>query len=349
MALHDSRHSGTAGVAGPTAGHVLWTRDLGGNITPGPAVGANGTIYVATNSGTLYALDATTGSNQWTFSDGKPIGGEADLSTTPLVLPSGDVLWPGPANTLFELSTTGAMLWSDQFSTKPLSPTISGDKVYVEQMGGTLSAFDISTTTPQLALAWSLKVGALSYGSPVVEPNGTIVTTADHHIIDVSDEGPSAKIVWQYATTAPIEVSASVSTGGTIVVGTNNRFVYALKPNGALKWRSELGTESYSSSSVSGTLAYYGDNSGALHVVREQNGAAIATDHGTKGLWAAQAVDSRGDVYFGTQGKHIYGFGPHGSRLFDISASGPIDSYPALTANGVLIIGDEAGTLYAIS
>jgi outer membrane protein assembly factor BamB len=319
---------------------------LGGNITPGPAVGADGTIYVATNSGTLYALDPTSGSNRWTFNGGKPIGGEADLSTTPLVLPSGDVLWPGPGNTLFELSTTGALLWSKEFSTKPLSPTISGNRVYVEQMGGTLSAFDTSTTTPQLA--WSLKVGASSYGSPEVAPNRTIVTTADRHIIDVSDEGTRASIVWRYTTTAAIEVSASVGTDGTIVAGTNDRFVYALKPNGALKWRSGLGTESYSSSSVSGGLAYYGDNSGALHVVREQNGTPVATDHGVKGLWAAQAIDSRGDVYFGTQGRHIYGFGPHGRGLFDLSASGPIDSYPALTANGVLIIGDEAGTLYAI-
>lgn len=346
MALHDNRHSGTAGVAGPTDGHVLWTRDLGGNITPGPAIGAGGTIYVATNGGLFYALDASTGSTRWTFNGGQPIGGEADLSTTPLVLPSGDVLWPGPANTVFEFSPTGAMLWSDKFSTKPLSPTLSGNRVYIEQMGGTLSALDITTTTPQLA--WSLKVGTVSFGSPVVAPNGTIVTTADHHVIDVSDDGSSAKVMWSHATTAPIEVSASVGSDGTVVVSTNNRTVYALKADGALKWKSALGTESYSSSSVSGALAYYGDNSGALHVVQQRNGAPVATDHGTKGLWAAQAVDSRGDVYFGTQGKHIYGFGPHGTRLFDIIASGPIDSYPALTANGDLIIGDQAGTLYAI-
>jgi hypothetical protein len=95
-------------------------------------------------------------------------------------------------------------------------------------------------------------------------------------------------------------------------------------------------------------LAYYGDNSGALHVLRERSGAPVATDHGSKGIWAAQAVDSKGDVYFGTQGKHIYGFGRHGTKLFDIAASAPFDSYPALTGNGDLIIGDEAGTLYAI-
>jgi hypothetical protein len=124
--------------------------------------------------------------------------------------------------------------------------------------------------------------------------------------------------------------------------------VYALKPNGALMWRTELGTESYSSSSVSGALAYYGDNSGALHVVWERNGGLVAIDHGAKGLWAAQAIDGKSDIYFGPQGRHIYGFGPHGGKLFDITATGPIDSYPALMANGDLIIGDQSGTMYAI-
>ena len=42
MALHHNRHSGTSSVDGPTSGHVLWTRDLQGNITPGPAVGSGG-------------------------------------------------------------------------------------------------------------------------------------------------------------------------------------------------------------------------------------------------------------------------------------------------------------------
>jgi outer membrane protein assembly factor BamB len=301
---------------------------------------------VATNSGVLYALDPTTGANRWAFDGGQPIGGETDLSTTPLVLPTGNVLWPGSSDTLFELSPSGTMLWSHQFSTQPLSPTLSGTRVYVEQMGGTLSAFDVGTATPRLV--WSLTVGTTSYGSPVVAPNGTIVTTADRHVIDVVDGGAGARIAWRYTTAAPIEVSASVGTDGTVVVSTNDRYVYALKPGGALEWRSDLGTESYSSSSVSGGLAYYGDNSGALHIVRERSGAPLATDHGSKGIWAAQVVDSKGDVYYGTQGKHIYGFGPHGTKLFDIPASAPIDSYPALTGNGDLIIGDQTGTFYAI-
>ena len=218
-------NSGTEEVTGPTGGHILWTRTWR-NITPGPAIGAGGTIYVATNGGLFYALDASTGSTRWTFNGGKPIGGEADLSTTPLVLPSGDVLWPGSANTVLA-SPTGAMLWSRSFPRNRSPPPCPATGSTSSRWGGTLSALDIGTTPPQLA--WSLRVGTLSYGSPVVASNGTIVTTADHHVIDVSDKGSSARILWSYATTAPIEVSASVGPDGTVVVSTNNHTVYALK------------------------------------------------------------------------------------------------------------------------
>jgi outer membrane protein assembly factor BamB len=83
-------------------------------------------------------------------------------------------------------------------------------------------------------------------------------------------------------------------------------------------------------------------------VVRAATGVAVRVDHGRKGIWSAQVVDAKGDVYFGTQASEIYGFSASGRRLFSVKASGPIDSYPALSGTGTLVIGDEAGTLYAI-
>ena len=103
-ALHDPSHSATAPVVGPQTGHILWSRQLEGNVTPGPVVGAGGTIYLATNAGVLHALDPTTGQDLWTVDGGGAATGETDLSTSPLVLPDGSLLWPGPGQTLFEIS-----------------------------------------------------------------------------------------------------------------------------------------------------------------------------------------------------------------------------------------------------
>ncbi len=124
MALHDLRHSGTSPAVGPQSGHVEWSRDLGANITPGPVVGADGTVYVATNAGVLYALDPSTGRTRWTFQGGGPLGGAVDLSVSPLVLPSGSILWPGPRGTLFEISPTGQLLFTHAFGAPLTSPVL---------------------------------------------------------------------------------------------------------------------------------------------------------------------------------------------------------------------------------
>jgi hypothetical protein len=54
-------------------------------------------------------------------------------------------------------------------------------------------------------------------------------------------------------------------------------------------------------------------------------------------------------VYFGTQQGHLLGVAPDGSVLFDLALGSPIDAYPALTADGALIVGDRDGGLTAVT
>jgi hypothetical protein len=91
-ALHDFRHSGASTADGPNAGIFRWRRSLEAAVTPGPVVAPDGTIYAASNAGVLHALDPVTGADRWTFDSGHRAA-DNDLSTSPLVLPDGTVLW----------------------------------------------------------------------------------------------------------------------------------------------------------------------------------------------------------------------------------------------------------------
>ena len=84
-ALHDARHGGAAEGIGPAAGTIRWRRRLEGPVTPGPVVGPDGTIYVASNAGVLHALDPATGKDRWVYDSGQSNLGD-DLSVSPLVL-----------------------------------------------------------------------------------------------------------------------------------------------------------------------------------------------------------------------------------------------------------------------
>ena len=324
-------------------------------MTPGPVVAADGTIYSATNAGVLHALDPATGADRWTFDGGGGYGG--DLSTSPAVLTDGTILWSGPRARLFALSPAGALRWAEEFDAQLLSPAVVNDGVgYVMTMAGTLTRLDL---TPSAATRrWTLSLGSSSYGSPAVAPDGTIVTSVDNEVVTVLDDGDHAAVKWRYDTGALIEVSPAVSRDGTIVIGTNGHTEIALRADGTERWKYQRDSQSYSSAAITPNgVAWFGDHRGYLngvrvtdgHLVRRVRGQGFRHGHSSSiGVWTSPTIDRRGNVYFGTRPGHIYGFASDGRRLFDIDAHSTVDSYPALTADGTLLIGATSGLLYAL-
>ena len=347
---HDPQHSGASPAFGPKSGVIRWTRALGAGITSGPVVEADGTIVIATDAGVLRGLDPMTGADAWTFDGGAVYGGN-DLSTSPAILPSGMIVWPGPQNHLFGIDTTGHELWSRPFPAMTLSPVVaSPGKVYVVDVNGDLSSVIVGTDGAQVA--WTLALGGgagATFGSPAIAPDGLVITTVGDQVVAVADDGAAGHVQWRYTVGAAIEVSPAIGPDGTIVVGTNDPYQYGLSPDGHLRWRVRRETETYSSTSVTHDgLAYYGDNNGVVYGVRAATGAPIIRYRGLQGVWSIPVIDGGHCVYFGTQGGHIYGFTYQGNELFDIDAHGPIDSYPAITGDGTLVMGTEKGVLYAI-
>ncbi|MGH9071177.1 MAG: PQQ-binding-like beta-propeller repeat protein [Acidimicrobiales bacterium] len=347
---HDPRRSGASSVKGPQTGKVRWIRNLGAPITAGPVVGPGGVIVVATDSGVLQALDPATGADRWTFNGGTAYGAN-DLSTSPAILPDGTIVWPGPSNTLFGISPAGKKRWTLSFPAMLLSPVVaSPTKVYVSDTSGDLSSVQVGPSTAKVL--WSLALGGgtgSSFGSPALGHGGTIYTTDKRQAIAVVDHGAKGTVLWRYTVGADIEVSPAVAADGTVVVGTNDPYQYGLSPTGALRWKVRRVSETYSSTAATADgLTYYGDNNGIVYVTQSSTGKPVVRYQGLEGVWSTPVVDSAHDAYFGTQGKHIYGYAYDGRKLFDIDAHAPIDSYPALGGDGALIIGTEKANLYSI-
>ncbi len=351
---HDPEHTGSAPVRGPHSGAVRWTRALEGAVVPGPAIAKDGTVYAASNGGVLHALDPATGKDRWKFEGGGAYG--SDLSTVPLVLPSGDVLWPGPGQTLFALGPDGRERWRVAFDATVLSPARGPDgTVYVSDMAGGLRALDVSGAAPRTR--WKLSLGAgTSYSSATVGPDGTVYGAVDEQLVAVRDRGSRGAVRWRFAAPSIIEVSPAVGPDGTVVLGTNGAFQYGIAPDGKERWRTPRNALTYSSAAVTAAgVAYYGDHRGALNVVDVRTGKLLARYVGlarTKalgdvGVWTAPAIDREGSVYFGTRVGRVYGFSATGRKLLDVDTGATVDSNPALGADGTLYIGSESGRLYA--
>ncbi len=354
---HDARHSGSTALLGPTGGRIRWERRLEGPVTPGPAGGADGTIYAASNGGILHALDPRTGADRWTYDGGGSYG--SDLSTTPAVLDDGTVVWPGPGGVVHGIDATGRPLWQWPVAGFALSPALLADgSVAVADMTGSVAVLEWPGSDhrrPPRA-RWSVDLGRVSYASPAVGADGSVYGAADTDLVALDPVTGSVR--WRFATGDTIEVSPSVAPDGTVVIASNDPFTYGVAPDGSQRWRHRRGALSYSSPSVTATgLVYAGDHRGGVAVLDAASGRALARFQGqgptaatrSVGVWTAPAVDGAHRSYFGTRSGHVYGYGPDGTRLFDLAVGATVDSYPALTADGALVVGVTDGRLLAIA
>ncbi len=350
----DAGRTSPAVTTGPQTGRRAWQRRLEGAVVPGPVVGADGSVLAASNGGVLHALDPASGADRWTYDGGGSYG--SDLSTSPAVLPDGTILWPGPHNRLYGLTATGRLLWTVELDAFVLSPAVVGRRAYVATAAGTLLALDVPDEG-QPREAWRLDVGGTSYSSPAVGPDGTVYAAADRTVTAVRDNGDSAHVRWQFRTRDTIEVSTAVGSDGTIVVGTNNDVQYGLRRDGGVRWTFDRGDWTYSSPVVRDGRTWFGSHLGQVDVLDVATGTLLQRDLGLPraqgtssvgtGIWTAPLVDTAQNVYVGTAAGHVYGFAPDGHRLWDAPVGGVIASYPALTADGTLVLGSTNGTLYA--
>lgn len=257
------------------------------------------------------------------------------------------MLWPGPRGTLFALSPQGKLLWEVHLPAQPRSPAIAPDgSVVVADAAGTLEDL-VLHGSGKPSEKWRLQLGGNSYSSPAIGPDGGVYTTTGDSLVAVR----GGKVLWRYASGSESEVSPAIAPDGTIVFGSNDQYEYGISPQGKRRWRYRIGTRTYSSPIVTHDgLAYFGDNQGVLTVLDAKSGALVARTTGAElppGIWTAPAVDADHDVYFGSS-NHIFGFDQEGHRLLDLKTGGTVDSYPALAADGTLLIGSEDGVLYAI-
>ena len=354
QAGHDGRRSGSSPAVGPQNAHVRWRRTLEGAVTPGPVIGADGTVYAASNSGVLHALDPRTGADRWRYDGGGGYGN--DLSTSPAVLPDGTLLWPGPRGRLVALTAAGDRLWWLDLDGMGTSPAVSPDGVHVVvgTTSGRVTALEVRGARHRVL--WTTELHGASYGSVALSPTDPrrSYTTVDSALVAL-DEG---RVAWKHDVGSQIEVSPAVAPDGTVTVGSNDPFQYGISPAGKQVWRYRRGSWSYSSPVVTDDgLAVFGDHRARVTAVDASTGALRGrwqgpltepSDGRSLGVWTAPVLDARHDIYWGTRSGHVVGRAADGRSLLDIELGGTIDSYPALGLDGLLVLGNDAGILVGI-
>jgi outer membrane protein assembly factor BamB len=156
-----------------------------------------------------------------------------------------------------------------------------------------------------------------------------------------------------FVTGGYIVSSPALGSDGTLYVGTQDNHLYAIAPNGALKWRFQTGdwVDSTPAMGADGTI-YFGSWDGKLYALRDEGTQPrklweFSTGAGNY-IYSSPALAADGTIYFGAGDANFYALRPDGSLKWTYPAGDWIDSSPAIGTDGTIYYGSWDGNVYAL-
>ena len=234
-------------------GGILWTVDVPGLTGWGmPAIGADGTLYFGSrigSAGSLVAVDPG-GSIRWI------LDGLDRISSSPALGPDGTIHVAGGRH-VHAVDPRGEIQWTYETPGRNFfisSPAVASDgTIYVGGNDHALHAID-RDGSPR----WTFKTGDLIRAPPSIGADGTIyVPSHDGRLYAVDPDGSER---WSVVVMRPppgyegsrasVDSPPSIGPDGAIYV--LGRGLFAINPDGSLRWHFHSGTGGYRTTPILG-------------------------------------------------------------------------------------------------
>lgn len=290
-------------------GKLLWKAPLvNGPVAAAPVVSPDGTIFVASSSGTIFQVDST-GKPSWT-------------STTQMrTIPS------SPA-----LSPDGMVFATDDFSDLfAFAPRLGSAASW------TLKTVRVGEGADEKLLGYALG-NAWEHASPAIGADGTIYLPHQQWLYRITARG---EILWFVATSSGHLRSVALGPDGTAyVVGNTPNWLSAVDRDGKVKWQSRLNSAVWGSPAVDRDGSVCVCDSSIVTAIDSAghqkwyllspctSGSALAAD----GTIYLGALDRRGPG--GTGG--VIAVTPDGKLKWQLHANGVVSDAPAISKDGTI-------------
>lgn len=336
----DPMNSGCTVVNAACSGRLRWRVQTQGYIESSPAIAGDGTIYIGSSDGKLYAISSS-GSVRWTYQTGSTIDSSPAIGSNGLVYVGsydGGLYCIHPNGTLKWRFAAGGMIWS--------SPAIAADgTIYFGCMDSCLYAIN-----PNGSLKWKYKSGGTVWSSPALDSEGNIYFgCGDAKFYCIKPDGT---LKWTFDTGSAIDSSPCVSKDGNIYFGSGDGYFYAVKPNGTFWWKAFMGNVVDSSAAITpnGNVCVGSGGAGTLGVfyLFTADGKEIWRINLPGGVRSSPAVTADGTILVGSSDSKLYCINPEGHIIWSFKTGDSILASAGLSNNGAVVIGSDDGGIYCL-
>jgi len=344
MKCHDNHHTGRSPYnSGHVNGATLWTFRCGW-VEGGPAIDSDGTIYFGDYSGPFYALNPD-GSVKWVFDDFERF---SSITSTPAIGPDDTIYIGSWDDSMYALYPNATLKWKFKaFSTVAGSPAIADDgTVYFGTMDWpTDQGCRIYAVNADGSEKWHYETGDVIISNPAIGDDGTVyIGSMDSYFYAMNSDG---SLKWRFKTEDCIKGPPSIGDDGTVYIGSYDGYLYALYPeDGSLKWKCNVGYGSETNPSIGsdGTI-YVGGRE--LYAVNPDGTLKWSFDLGSEDyiFQSSPAISADGIIYVGTHiggtsGGDIIAVNSDGTlRWRQRICTEWVDSSPCIGPDGTVYIG----------
>jgi outer membrane protein assembly factor BamB len=340
-----TNHSGITRTESKHLG-VAWNMSTGGTVKSSPVI-ANGILYIGSDDGKLWAINASTGAEVWSASTGDSI------RSSPAVV--GGIVYIGSNDGkvyAFDASNGNSVWTTTLGGWVTAAPLVVGGRVFIGTRGGFFYSLDADTGD----VKWSHQIWDV-WGSAAYK-GGLVYVGSDQYKL-YAYHSTSGKLKWSKTLDGRVRGVPSIS-GGSVFVGDDEGFVSAFdRTSGHLRWSTRAAAASTNTIVRSAPAIGRGLVFVDTGETTPMDGHVVAfAVHSGKEIWRSHMADyatsspalANGVLYVGSYDTRLYAYDADNGKELWTSGWGTLDggvsSSPALSGSRVYVgVGD--GSVYA--